>query len=458
MAYNFKSCNRSQGYLLPPTLSDWLAEDHLAWFIIDAIEQIDISVFYENYRSDGVGNTAFDPAMMLTLLMYAYSTGERSSRRLEKFCQSDVAYRVITANEFPDHTTISRFRKKNQQNLKKVFLEILRLCGEADLVKLGKISLDGTKMKANASLSANRTLKKLQKEIDKMFWEADKTDRQEDLLYGQGNRGDEMPEELQTRNSRRKRLEACKQRLEEEAQQARQEQQKKLDEREEKEKQTGKKPRGRKPKSPDEVEDKEAKANPTDPESRIVKTRKGYEQGYNAQAVVTENQIIIAEDVTQQANDQKQLHPMIEQTELNRKHLGIDEKLGVLLADAGYCSEENLTSAPAGDVELLVATQKDWKQRKAAEEAVEIAGPPPKGTSATELMEQTLRTERGRTLYKLRSQTVEPVFGQIKSNRGIDGFLRRGIEACRSEWSLICATHNLLKLYRSGKAAWLTVS
>jgi len=454
MAYNFVSCDRNQAYLLPPSLADWLPESHLAWFVLDAVEQIDLKPFYKKYRKDGVGNTAFNPSMMVGLLMYAYCVGERSSRRIEKFCQTDMAYKVITANQSPDHTTISRFRKDNESNLKKLFLEVLRLCGEAGLVKLGKISLDGTKIKANASLSSNRTLKHLKQEIEKMLTEADAQDAQEDKTFGPENRGDEMPEDLRDRNSRLERLKACQQRLQREKAQVRQAQQKKIAARETKEKQTGKKPRGRKPKSPEDAENKDAKANVTDPESRIMKTRKGYVQGFNAQAVVTENQVIVAEDVTQQENDKHQLHPMLEQTESNRQAVGIQEESGVALADAGYSSEDNFTRLPAGDVELLVAIQKDWKQRKAIQDHPPPAGPIPDGLSATERMERKLLGERGRALYKVRGQTVEPVFGQIKDVRGVGRFMQRGLAACRSEWSLICATHNMLKLWRSGLACW----
>lgn len=454
MAYNFLPCDRNQSYLLPPSLVDWLPQDHLAWFVLDAVEQIDLKQFYKKYRSDGVGNSAFNPSIMVGLLIYSYCTGERSSRRIEKHCQTDVAYKVITANQLPDHTTISRFRKDNESPMKTLFLEILRLCADAGLVKLGKVALDGTKIKADASLAANRTLKHLEQEIDKMLSEAAAKDAEEDNTFGADNRGDEMPEELRNRESRINRLKACKGRLEQEKAQAIQAQQDKLDQREAKEESTGKKPRGRKPKLPEEAENKEAKANVTDPDSRIMKTRKGYVQGLNGQAVVTEEQIIVAEDVTQQENDKQQLHTMLEQTESNRKTVGIKEKTGVALADAGYCSEDNFTKSPAGDVELLVAVQKDYKQRKAIEAQLPPEEPVPEGLSSTELMERKLLTERGRELYKLRSQTVEPVFGQIKDVRGFDSFMRRGIEACRSEWSLICATHNLLKLWRSRKACW----
>jgi len=372
MAYNFLPCDRNQAYLLPPSLTDWLPQDHLAWFVLDAVEQIDLTQFYKKYRTDGVGNSAFHPSMMVALLIYSYCTGERSSRKIEKHCQTDVAYKVVTANQYPDHSTISRFRKDNQSHLKKLFLEILRLCAEAGLVKLGKVSLDGTKTKANASLSANRTLKHLEQEIDKMFSEAAAKDAEEDEAYGADKRGDELPEDMRDRNSRINRLKACKARLEQEKAEAEKQQQDKIDERNAKEESTGKKPRGRKPKSAEEVGNKDAKANVTDPDSRIMKTRKGFVQGLNAQAVTTEQQIIVAEDVTQEENDKQQLHPMLEQAEENRQAVEIEEEIGVALADAGYCSEENFTTKPAGDIELLVATQKDYKQRKAMAEQ-----PPP---------------------------------------------------------------------------------
>jgi transposase len=454
MAYNFLPCDRNQAYLLPPSLTDWLPQDHLAWFVLDAVEQIDLADFYKKYRVDGVGNCAFHPSMMVALLIYSYCSGERSSRKIEKNCQTDVAYKVITANQHPDHSTISRFRKDNQSHLKKLFLEILRLCAEAGLVKLGKVSLDGTKVKANASLSANRKLKHLKQEIDKMLSEAAAKDTEEDKAFGHDKRGDEMPDDLRDRNSRMSRLKACKSRLEHQKAQAQKAQQEKIDRRKAKEQNAGKKPRGRKPKLPEETVNKDTKANVTDPDSRIMKTRKGFVQGLNAQAVVTEQQIIVAEDVTQEENDKQQLHPMLEQTEENKQAVGIEEQTGVALADAGYCSEDNFTKIPAGDVELLVATQKDYKQRKAMAEQ-----PPPEEAisddlSPTELMERKLLTERGQKLYKIRGKTVEPVFGQIKDVLGFERFMRRGIDACHSEWSLICAVHNLLKLWRSGKACW----
>jgi transposase len=454
MGYNFLPCDRNQSYLLPPSLADWLPEGHLAWFVLDAVEQIDLGPFYAKYHKNGVGNSAFNPSMMVALLIYAYCVGERSSRQIEKRCQSDVAYKVITANQTPDHSTISRFRRDNRSDLKTLFLEILRLCGEAGLVKLGTVSLDGTKIKANASLAANRTLEHLEQDIEKMLSEAQTQDAEEDRAFGADQRGDEMPEELKDRHSRINRLKACKKRLEQEKSQAVAAQQDKIEQRAAREESTGQKARGRKPKLPEEAQNKEAKANVTDPDSRIMKTQKGYVQGLNAQAVVTEQQIIIAEDVTQQENDKKQLHPMLEQAESNRQAVGIEEKIGIALADCGYGSEDNFTRPAAGDIELLVAIQKDHKQRKAMKAQPPLDEPIPDGLSPTERMERKLLTERGRLLYKLRGQTVEPVFGQIKEVRGMDRFMCRGADACRGEWSLVCATHNLLKLWRSAKACW----
>ena len=326
MAYNFLPCNRNQAYLMPPNMADWLEKDHLAWFVLEALEQIDLKPFFEKYRTDGIGNTAFNPSMMVGLLLYSYCVGQRSSRQIEKLCQSDIAYRVITANQKPDHCTIARFRKNNERHLKGLFIEVLRLCVEVGLVKLGKISLDGTKTKANASMAANRTQKHIEREVEKMLAEAASTDAEEDKTFGSDKRGDELPAELRDSNSRLSRLKECKERLDREKTEAIRRRQAKIDERRAKEESTGKKLRGRKPKPPKEAENTEAKANVTDPDSRIMKTRKGYVQGLNAQAVVTGEQVIVAEDVTQQANDKQQLHPMLEQAEANRKAVGAKEK------------------------------------------------------------------------------------------------------------------------------------
>ena len=451
MAYNLIECNREQMFLMPVSLREWLSEGHLAWFVIDAVEAIDLSKFYLKYRSDGWGRAAYDPGMMVSLLLYAYCLGIRSSRQIERACEVDVAFRVIAGNLKPDYSTVCRFRSENERELGMLFTEVLRLCAEAGLVKAGVVALDGTKIKANASLAANRTQEHIEEEVRKMLAEAREKDEEEDQLFGKGSRGDEMPEELRDRRSRLARLKECRDRLALEKEEKAQCQTEKIERREAEEASLGHRKRGRKPKETAEMlkEAEKAKANVTEPDSRIMKTRKGYIQGYNGQAVVDTGQIILAADVTQEPNDIHQLHPMTEQAQQELKAVGVKEKIEGELADAGYWSEANMTQSSPTDPEFLIATTKDWKQRKAMCERGAPRGRIPKNISSRDRMERKLRTKRGRSLYKLRGQTVEPVFGQIKS-RGCDTFMRHGIEAVRSEWRLICATHNLLKLFRSG--------
>ena len=453
MAYNFKECNRDQVYLLPPSLQEWLPSNDLAWLIIDAVSEIDLSTFYRKYRPDGRGQAAFEPSMMVALLLYAYSLGIRSSREIEKLCERDIGFKVVAANLVPDHCTISRFRKDSGPLLKELFNQVLKLCQEAGLVKVGVVALDGSKVKANAALEANRTYGHIEREVQRMLDEAEAMDAEEDRLYGPDKRGDELPAELADRTSRKARFSACKKRLEQEAVQKAAEQQSKIEERKAEEAETGKKKRGRKHQEPDPTPSPEAKANVTDPESRIMKTRKGYVQGYNSQAVVTEEQIIIAAEVTNQENDYDQLHPMLDTAQENLKAIAPRKtpKIKTALADAGYASNANFATEEPEGPELLIATQRDWKQRQKTAESSSPRGRIPKCLTLTQRMERKLSTKRGRALYKKRGQTVEAVFGQIKDNRGIRRFMRRGLEACSEEWKLICATHNLLKLWRSGK-------
>ena len=453
MAYNFIECNREQQYLMPPSVKEWLPEGDLSWFVIDAVGQMELKEFYSKYRVDGCGRAAFNPKMMVSLLLYGYSLGERSSRRIEIFCERDVGFRVVTANQKPDHSTISRFRKKYEKELEGLFIKVLKMCTEAKMLKVGTIALDGTKMEANASLSSNRTEKYIEAEVKKIFEEAEQRDKEEDNLYGKTKRGDELPEEMRSRSSL-KRLKECKERLEREAIEATEKQQEKIDIRRQEESEQGKKKRGRKPKLPEDMKNKKARANITDPASRIMKTRIGYVQGYNAQAVVTEEQIILAADITQEENDVNQLHPMLNKVKDNIRCVGIEDKLRSGLVDAGYWSEGNLKKELPDELELFAATKKDWKQRKEIREQKAPRGRIPEGLSKREQMERKLLTKRGKQLYSKRGQMIESVFGQIKDARGISRFLRRGLNACASEWKLICATHNLLKLFRSGKASW----
>jgi transposase len=437
-------------------MKEWLGDDHFVWFLLDAVEQMDLRAFHAAYRPDGTGQKAHPPEMMLAVMLYGYCHGERSSRQLERLCQESVPYRILAADTAPDHCAFARFRQRYEVALKAVFLEVLRLCAEAGVLKVGVVSLDGTKLKANAALSANRTLEGLEKEIAAMVSEAASRDAEEDARYGKDRRGDELPEGMRHREERVRRLRECKAKLEAQREAARRAQEEKIKEREAEEAATGQKKRGRTPKTPDQAAEEKAdsKANPTDPSSAILKTRQGYVQGYNAQAVVTEDQYIVAPGLTTEANDQRQLHPMLEEAAANLEAVGVKKKIGVGLADAGYCSEQNLAARSGDSPELLVNTTKDWKRRQALRETPPPRGRIPKRLTATERMERRLRTQRGAALYRKRAQTVEPVFGQIKDARGLDRFCRRGDEACGSEWSVICATHNLLKLFRSGKAVW----
>ena len=455
MAYNLLAGDREQGYLLPPSVREWLPEGDLAWFIVDSVGQMELREFYRQYRADGWGAAAYDPKMMVGVLLCAYCQGVRSSRKIAQALERDMGFRVVAANQQPDFRTLCRFRSQHERGLEQLFVGVLRLCREAGLVQLGVVALDGTKVAANASLAANREYQTLEAEVRKILAEAKVADEAEDTQYGPDRRGDELPEGLRRHSDRLNRLLEAKARLEEKAAQAAQAAQEKLGQRQAEEAATGKKRRGRKPKVVAPTPEEEAKANVTDPASRIMKTRQGYVQGYNVQAVVSEDQIIVAVGVTQEANDVRQLTPMLHTLKRTLEAAGIEERPRVVLADAGYWSEANVTAEtrPEGP-ELLIATTKDWKQRKAARERGCPRGRIPRDLGLRERMERKLLTTRGRRLYKMRGVLVEPVFGQVKEGQALRRFMRRGIEAAASEAVLIGTTHNLLKLWRSGQAPW----
>jgi transposase len=362
--YNFIRPNRDQLLLMPPALQDWLPPDDLAYFLLDAVDQFDLTPFYAAYRADGVGQAAFQPHMMVALLLYAYCLGVRSSRQIERLCQRDVAFRVVAGNLRPDHATIARFRQRHVEALKGLFTDVLRLCKEAGLVKVGVVALDGTKMAADAALEANRTYETIRAEVETMLEEAETKDVEEDQLFGPERRGDELPEAMRDRNGRLERLKRCRERLEAEAAAEAADHARTLEERAAKEAAAGQRLRGRKPKPVSETPEAEAKANVTDPDSRIMKTRRGYVQGYNAQAVATADQIIVAADVTAEENDVAQLHPMLAATATELKAAGVEEVVGAALVDAGYCSEANLEQADPDGPELFVATRKERRLDK----------------------------------------------------------------------------------------------
>lgn len=459
----FRPYEPNQMYLMPPALNDWLPEGHLAYFVRDMVAQFDLSAIFDAYTSDakGPGGAApFHPQMMTQVLLYAYCVGCPSSRKIEKRLEEDIAFRVLGANQTPDFRTISLFRKRHVESLKGLFTQALQLCKRQGLVKLGAVALDGTKVKANAALERNRTYEKLEKEKEELdalvadlLREADAVDKEEDRLFGPDRRGDELPAELSDAKRRREKIEELMRDMEREAEEAAAEKQARIDERTKEEEETGRRKRGRKPGQPEENPDPAAKRNLTDPDSRIMKTRKGYVQGYNAQAVVdVDTGIIVAADVTTEANDVKQLVPMLEQV---KEETG--EEPGKALVDAGYFSEKNLEAFEGGRTELFVAIANDFKERQRRGPRRAPRGRAPKNLTPKQRMERKLLTKQGRKTYRNRGSTVEPVFGQIKEERGMREFLLRGIGKARAEWKLICATHNILKLWRSGKGLPETV-
>jgi transposase len=455
MAYHLLPYDREQGYLMPPSLREWLQEEDLAWFVVDAVEQMDLREFYAAYRNDGWGAAAYDPALMVAVLLYAYCQGLRSSRRIARALERDVGFRVVAANQQPDFRTVCRFRAEHEKALERLFVQVLGLCREAGLVKLGVVALDGSKVAAKAALAANRSYEAIAEEVRRILAEAKAVDEQEDKLFGPEQRGDELPAGLGRRAERLKRLKEAKERLEGEAEVAAKSAQEHLVQRQAEELAAGKQKRGRKPKAVECRPSAEAKANATDLDSRIMKTSQGYVQGYNVQAVVSEDQIIVAVGVTQEANDMLQLEPMLQTLAHTLEAAGIKDRPRVGLADAGYWSEANIEACSGPEMpELLIATAKDWKRRKLLRERGCPRGRIPQGLSPRDRMERKLLSKRGRALYRLRGILVEPVYGQVKEGQGFRRFMRRGLGAAESEFSLVAMSHNLLKLWRSGQAPW----
>ena len=452
MAHHFRAPERRQQALLPADMMEWLPENDIVHLIVEAVGMMDLSKFEASYKLGRAGQAPFAPQVLLALLIYAYSQGVRSSRAIERLCQRDAGYRFIVGDNIPDHTVIARFRQRHSAEMKTVFLAVLRLCREAGLVRLGLVALDGTKVQGNASLDANRTVASIEAEIEKMLAEAEATDAREDRQPA-AQQGAALPKTLAGRAERLARLRKCKEKLERRAAAAAARQQAKIDARAAEEQASGKRKRGRKPKAADPSIDPDTNANVTDPDSGIMKTRRGWLQGYNGQIVVTTGQIIIAADITTDANDVQQLGPMLAQAQANVVAVaGKNEQdtvtLGAAVADAGYWSEAN-AATETDDCELIIATQKDHKQRA----ALRGAPPPPRGRkpknmTARERMDRKLRTKHGRERYRRRGASVEPVFGQMKDCQGARRFSMRGLERCRGEWNLHAAVHNMRKLHR----------
>lgn len=459
MSQNFLLCDREQELLLPPSLRDWLAEDHFAWFVLDAVERLDLEAFYASYRRDGWGRAAHDPQMMVALLAYAYAIGERSSRAIERRCREDVAFRVIAANALPDHATIARFRVRHETALADLFGQVLALCADGGLLSVGVLAVDGSKFAADASDDAIRTYEQIAAEI---LREADAVDAAEDDVHGPA-RGDELPAHLAKREGRQAWLNEAKQRLDRErAERAdpvargRADRlsvcQRRLVEDWQTERfanreyeahytrgviERGRKAMGSGPRPFTPPPRPQGRLNTTDPDAKRMKLGRTFIPAYNAQAVTTEQQIVIAAEVTTDGADFIQLEPMITAAERELQHAGVAALPAVVLADAGYWSNGHIDALrERGIIPIIAPDSRRDKPRK-----TRLGGP-------YDFMRRVIASEQGGALYSQRQWMVEPVFGQIKANRRIDRFKRRGLAAARSEWRLITATHNLLKLHR----------
>lgn len=473
MAYNFSPVDREQLLLMPPSVAEWLPEDHLAWFVIDVVAELDVSSFLAAYRLDGRGGAAYDPQMMLALLVYAYCVGERSSRRIEQRLVEDVAFRVVGANQQPDHATIARFRANHEAAIAGLFGQVLAVCAREGLLRPGLVAVDGTKLNANASRDASRTAEQIAAEI---LAEAEATDAAEDAGAAAAGHKIDDGGGLGRRGDRRARLRALLDELEAEA--AEKSYEAHMARRAEKEAVTGKPIRGRRPTPGSATHKSRRQANLTDPDSRLLKTKDGYVQGYNAQAVSTTDQFVVAAEVTNIAMDAPAYAPMITQAKTNLKAAGEKRRVRRVVADAGYWSVDNvgmkgvesfiapgrarqlkqiakteqarveiLDRVEAKEIDTLEAAQQLGVTRARVNQLLRRrrAGDP---DPLTTTMIAKLDTPRGRKTYRRRAAAIEPVFAQIKHNRGIRTVSRRGLAAADSEWKLICATHNLLKVYR----------
>jgi transposase len=443
-----------------------LPEDDLVFFLIDLIPQIDLTPFHHHYARELRGQPPFDVTMMVTLLVYAYSVGVCSSRKIAAACERNLAFRAIVGNDPPDFRTISDFRKIHAAAFRLLFLEVLRLAGELGMVKLGNLSTDGTKMRANASRHKamsygymSKEINRLEAEIDQLLKHAEELDAEQDAALG-SRRGDELPDELKRREQRLAKIKEAKARLEAQALAKAEEEQRRRDEEQAKREAEGRQRRGKEPAPVDSNPEEKAQTNFTDPEAKIMKqSNKGFDYSFNAQAVVdSTEQIIVAAEVTNEANDKQQAVPMAQAALDNLNAAGIERPSGAdgkfvpipNTADSGYFSERAVegTEKIGMDPHFAVGRQKHH----------EAPIPPPATVlsaqaAAKEKMQEKLRSATGKALYAARKHIVEPVFGQIKSARGVRKFLLRGLEKVSAEWQLICLTHNLLKIWRRFNSA-----
>jgi len=426
MAKTYRPYVPEQDLLLPPSLREWLPEDHLAFFVSDLIDQLDLSAITTVYEDEDRGYPPYHPVMLTKVLVYAYCVGVFSSRKIQRRLAEDVAFRVLGAGNAPDFRTIADFRKTHLTALRGFFEQVLQLAHELGAPRVGRVALDGSKIKANASkhkaMSYGRMREKqrqLRDEVKQLLDQAEAADAAEDAEYGPDRRGDELPAELQRRESRLKRIREAKRALEARA-----------------------KAEAAAAGTPAESAKPDSKAqyNFTDPESRIMKGPDGFVQAYNVQVAVDELQLIVGHAVTQETNDKKQLMPMITTIEQQS-----GDTPAQLLADAGYCSDVNLAAIADTHIDAYISTR---KQKHGERPGPCPRGPLPKTATIIDRMSRKLHTKTGAAVYAARKGIVEPVIGQIKQARGFRQFLLRGFEKVQGEWSLVCTTHNILKLYR----------
>lgn len=417
-----------QDLLLPPSLRDWLPDDHLAYFVSDLVDQLDLSAITARYEDEDRGQPPYHPVMMTKVLVYAYCVGVFSSRKIERRLTEDVAFRVLAAGNQPDFRTISDFRKDHLPALRGLFEQVLRLALEAGALTLGRVALDSTKVKANASkhkaMSYGRMRDKeqqLKAEVKQLLSQAEAADADDDRRLGPTGRGDDLPAALQRRESRLRRIRDAKRVLEARAREEAAAAGEPVD---------------------DATPPDTAQYNFTDPESRIMHHKpEGFVQGYNVQVAVEGTlQLIVGEAVTQDTNDKQQLKPMIR---LIKQQAG--QTPDALLADSGYCSDESLRYLARTKIDGYIATR---KIKHGERPGPSPRGPLPKDATRVERMARKLQTKVGAAIYATRKAIVEPVLGQIKQGRGFRQFLLRGLEKVRGEWALVCTTHNVLKLYR----------
>jgi len=447
----FKSYCPDQILLLPPDVRQWLPEGHLAYFIMDVVSDLDLSAIHNAYSRSRAGQPPYDPRMMTSLILYGYCIGTPSSRKIETATYEQIPFRVITADQHPDHDTIANFRKTHLKALAGLFVDVLQLCQKAGLAKLGHISLDGTKVKANASkhkaMSYDRmdkTIQQLEAEVKQLLEEAQTVDENEDAKYGKGKRIDELPQELQRRQDRIAKIKEAKQALEDEAKVKADAQRQTNQEKEDALQEEDKSRKGRKRKEPSDEPAPKAQRNFTDSDSRIMKdgASKSFEQAYNSQIATNEAQVIVGRNITQETNDKKQLKPLVEDVKTTNN--ATPDKVS---SDSGYYSDNNVEYLESEGIDGYIAT---GRQKHSEKIPPTPRGRIPKDATTKERMARKVRTQKGRATYSKRKHIVEPVFGQIKEARGFRRFSFRGLENVTFEWDIVCLTHNMLKLFRSG--------